>query len=242
VTSLADQVAVVSGASSGIGRAIALGLAAQGASVCLLGRDLARLQAVAEAARECATRVFAFQIDLRVDAEIARLTDALRQEFEHVDLLVHSAGEHRQAKFEDASIADLDALYSSNVRAPYVLTQHLLPMLKASGGQIVFVNSSVGQSAPAGAGQFAATQHAIKGVADSLRQEVNGAGVRVLNVFLGRTATPRQARIYEHQGWGYQPELLLQPEDVASMVVGAVSLSRTAEVTEITMRPAIKSY
>ena len=90
--------------------------------------------------------------------------------------------------------------------------------------------------------QYAATQHALRALAESLREEVNAAGVRVLNVFLGRTATPRQASIYQSQGWTYQPELLVQPDDVASIVVGALTLSRTAEVTELTIRPAIKSY
>ncbi|MBV9131454.1 MAG: hypothetical protein JO318_02085 [Chloroflexi bacterium] len=82
----------------------------------------------------------------------------------------------------------------------------------------------------------------MKALADSLRQEINVDGVRVLNVFLGRVATPRQEKIYSGQEWTYQPELLLQPEDVAAMVLAALSLPRTAEVTELNIRPAIKSY
>ena len=242
MTSLANQVAVVTGASSGIGRAIALALAAQGAILCPVGRNAERLVAVAEAARATSPRVLPLQADLTIDEDIERLTGTLRHEFAHLDLLVHSAGEHRRSKLEDASVEDLDALYRANVRAPYRLTQCLLPLLKAVGGQIVFINSSVGLSAPREGGQFAATQHAIKAIADSLRQEVNADGVRVLNVFLGRVATPRQERIYQGQGWGYQPELLLQPEDVATMVISAVSLPKTAEVTELNIRPAIKSY
>lgn len=238
----AEQVAIVTGATSGIGRAIALALAARGASVGLVGRNQERLDSVAEHARATAARVLPLRADLTIDADIERLAGIVHAEFEHVDLLVHSAGVHGRGKLEDASIADLDALYRSNVRAPYRVTQCLLPMLKAVGGQIVFINSSVGLNAPGEAGQFAATQHAVKAIADSLRQEVNEAGVRVLSVFLGRTATPRQERIYGGHGWGYDPSVLLQPEDVASLVLNAVSLPKTAEVTQINIRPAIKSY
>ena len=89
-------------------------------------------------------------------------------------------------------------------------------------------------------GQFSATQHALKAIADSLRQEVNADGIRVLSVFPGRTATPRQASLHEIEGKRYQPELLMQPEDVATVVVNALGLPRTAEVTDVSIRPMIK--
>jgi len=122
------------------------------------------------------------------------------------------------------------------------LTQLLLADLTASRGQIVFVNSSQGLKAAPGVGQFAATQHALKAVADSLRQEVNQEGVRVLTVFPGRTATPRTADICRLEGIPYQPELLLQPEDIATMISAALMLPRTGEVTNISLRPLHKSY
>jgi NADP-dependent 3-hydroxy acid dehydrogenase YdfG len=75
-----------------------------------------------------------------------------------------------------------------------------------------------------------------------LRQEVNEQGIRVLCVYPGRTATSRQERLYAKEGKPYRPELLLQPEDIATMVVAALSLPRTAEVTDINIRPMLKSY
>jgi NADP-dependent 3-hydroxy acid dehydrogenase YdfG len=242
VGALTGKVAVVTGASSGIGRAIALALAAEAAAVCPIGRNLERLSAVAEAARATSPKVVPFQTDLTVDADLDALVDGLRREFAGIDVVVFSAGEHARGTIEDSGVAQLDRLYASNVRAPYRLLQCLLPMLRAAGGYVVFVNSSVGLNAPRDAGQFAATQHAVKALADSLRQEANADGVRVLNVFLGRVATPRQEKIYSGQDWAYQPELLLQPEDVATMVVAALGLPKTAEVTELNIRPAIKSY
>ena len=90
--------------------------------------------------------------------------------------------------------------------------------------------------------QYAATKHALKAVADSVREELNPAGVRVLSLFLGRTATPMQASIFAAEQREYNPGILMQPEDVAEVVVNALALARTAEITEITMRPATKSY
>jgi NAD(P)-dependent dehydrogenase (short-subunit alcohol dehydrogenase family) len=137
-------------------------------------------------------------------------------------------------------VADFDGQYRTNVRAPYVLTQALLPMLRSRQGQIVFINSSVGLNARAGVGQYAATKHALKALADSLREEVNAASVRVLSVFLGRTASPMQAGIHAAEGKAYHPERLLQPQDVAAVVLNALSLPRTAEVTDISIRPFMK--
>jgi NADP-dependent 3-hydroxy acid dehydrogenase YdfG len=90
-------------------------------------------------------------------------------------------------------------------------------------------------------GQYAASKHALRAIADSLRDEVNPDGVRVLSVFLGRTASPMQADIYRAEGRRYQPEQLMQPEDVAAVVINALSLPRTAEVTEVRMRPMRKA-
>jgi NADP-dependent 3-hydroxy acid dehydrogenase YdfG len=108
----------------------------------------------------------------------------------------------------------------------------------AARGQIVFINSSVGLTAKRpDIGQYAATKHALKAIADSLREEVNPKGLRVLTVYLGRTATPMQETISRQEGRAYHPETLLQPEDVASVVLNALMLPPTAEVTDISIRP-----
>jgi short-subunit dehydrogenase len=115
-------------------------------------------------------------------------------------------------------------------------------MICSRKGQIVFLNSTAGLRARANVSQYAATKHALKAVADSLREEVNPAGVRVLSLFLGRTATPMQASVFAAERREYNPGILMQPEDVAEVVVNALVLPRRAEITEISMRPAIKSY
>lgn len=237
---LKEQVAVITGASSGIGKAIALGLATQGAKLCLVGRKRETLEAVTAIARKTAPTVLSYCTDLTVDEDVGKLKTNLERDFGRVDLLVHSAGAFSMGLLQKTSVEELDWLYRANVRAPYVLTQALLPMLLSSQGQIVFINSSVIMYARANVGQFAATQHALKAIADSLREEVNPLQVRVLSVFPGRTATPRQVIIHEIEGKPYDPERLMQPEDVAAVVINALSLPRSAEVTDISLRPFVK--
>jgi NADP-dependent 3-hydroxy acid dehydrogenase YdfG len=240
MTAFTGQVTLITGASSGIGKAIALGLAAQGATLCLIGRRLELLQTIAEAAQATAPQVECYRIDLTQDEDIRELTACLERNFGALDLLIHSAGVYALGRIEAAPVEDFDWQYRTNVRAPFMLTQALLPLLKARQGQIVFINSTVGLRAGANVGQYAATKHGLKALADSLRDEVNADGVRVLSVFLGRTATPMQAAIHEMEGRVYHPEFLMQPEDVAAVVINALSLPRTAEMTDIHVRPMIK--
>ncbi|MGH2414716.1 MAG: SDR family oxidoreductase, partial [Brasilonema sp.] len=230
-------IAVVTGASSGIGKAIALALASHGVKLCLVGRKLETLEAIAEIAQNTTPRVLCYRTDLTVDEDIYELKAHLEQDFGKVDLLILSAGIYSMGTLQSSTVKTLDWLYQSNVRAPYLLTKALLPMLLTSRGQLVFMNSSSVKRTRADVGQFAATQHALKEIADSLREEVNADGVRVLSVFPGRTATPRQANIFEIEGREYHPEHLIQPEDVAAAVINALSLPQTAEVTDIHIRP-----
>ena len=242
MATLADQIAVVTGASSGIGKAIALALMAQGTRLCLVGRNREAMEVVAANARAMAPRVLISPADLTQDVHVERLALELQREFGQIDVLVHSAGVFSRGTLQSAPVYDLDRQYRTNVRGPYLLTQALLPMLKVRPGQIVFINSTAGLQAQAGVSQYAATKHALKAIANSLREEVNAEGIRVLSVFPGNTATPLQEIICQMEGRAYQPEILLQPEDVAAVVVNTLSLPRSAEVMDVRVRPMIKSY
>jgi short-subunit dehydrogenase len=241
MNTLEGQIGIITGASSGIGKAIALGLAAHGVTLGVIGRNPETLEAVADAARATGASVQCYRADFMNDEDIDTLASRLRHDFAHVDILIHSVGAHALGRVATAPVVEFDWQYRVNVRAPYALTQALLPMLRPRRGQIVFVNSSVGLSARASVGQYAATKHALKAVADSLRDEVNPQGLRVLSVFPGRTATPRQAIIHQKEGRPYYPERLMQPEDVAAVVINALNLPWTAEATEISIRPFLKS-
>jgi NADP-dependent 3-hydroxy acid dehydrogenase YdfG len=237
---LQGHVAVLTGASSGIGRAIALALAARGAALCLVGRNSGRLTAVADEAARHAASVATYATDLTSDEDIEALVGGLRRDVGGVDIIVHSAGVFTRGVVGAAPREDLDTQYRMNFRAPYVLTGQLLPLLRPSRGQIVFVNSTAGRSVTAGVAAYGAMKHALRALADALREEVNPRGIRVLSVFVGRTATPMQMEVHRLESRTYRPERLLQPGDVASMVVHALSLPRAAEVTDITIRPLAK--
>ena len=240
--SLKNQVAVVTGASSGIGKAIALTLAGQGAELFLAARRKEALGETAKEAQKAGGVAHTSSLDLTKDEDIRALGEKLQNEAAGLSILVLCGGAIAHGSLEKAALADLDLMYRSNVRGHYALIQTMLPLLRKAKGQIVFVNSSAGLRSPANTGQFSATQHAFRSIADSLRDEVNADGIRVLSIFPGRTATPRMEKLFAKEGRAYKPELLLQPEDVAEMVTHALRLPRTAEVTDISMRPMQKSY
>ncbi len=236
---LLNQVAIVTGASSGIGRAIANQLATEGAIVCLLGRRSDALEALAGEIHADGGKAFTYPIDLTRDDDVAQFKQNIEHRFQHVDIVIHSAGVIALGEMKRATIADLDWQYQTNVRAPYALTQALLPLLVPRQSQIVFINSTAGLSSKGGLGQYAATKHALRAIADSVRQEVNADGIRVLSVYPGRTATPMQASVFAVENRPYQPETLLQPETVAHTVIHALSLPRSAEVTDINIRGTV---
>lgn len=239
----AGRVAVVTGAGSGVGRAVALAFASRGARLFLVGRTRATLDAVAtEAGRSGSEPAAVLVADISDVDDVARLAARILGEASEIDFLIHSAGTISLGATEETSTDDFDRQYRTNVRGAFHLTRLLLPSLRGRHGHVAFVNSSAGLTARAGVGAYAASKHALRAVADSLREEVNADGVRVISVFLGRTATPMQEAVHAAEGKSYRPELLLQPEDVAVTLITAMSLPATAEVTEIHIRPAIKSY
>ncbi len=240
--SLKNQIAVVTGASSGIGKAIALCLAGHGAELCLVARRRELLESVAKQVQALGSRGHACPADLTKDDDIRALGERIQKDFGRLNILVLCGGAISHGALEKASLADLDLMYRSNIRGHYALLQTMLPLLRKGPGQIVFINSSAGLRSPATAGQFAATQHAFRSIADSLRDEVNADGIRVLSIYPGRTATPRMEKLFGKEGRPYKPDLLLQAEDIAEMVTHSLRLPRTAEVTDISIRPMQKSY
>jgi NAD(P)-dependent dehydrogenase (short-subunit alcohol dehydrogenase family) len=222
-----NQVALITGASGGIGSAIASALAKEGVRLFLVGRHLENL-----------TGGEAFRADLTDDAQLRATTAKVREVFGGVDILIHSIGLFRAGPIETSPVEDLDAQYRVNLRVPYLLTQELLPSLIERQGQVVFINSGAGSHPARGSwGAYSATKHALRALADSLRDEVNRKGVRVLTVFPGRTATGMQEEVHRFEGKPYDPSRFLQPEDVAASVVQALRLPRTAELTDLHIRP-----
>jgi NADP-dependent 3-hydroxy acid dehydrogenase YdfG len=238
-TDRTERVALLTGASRGIGLAIATALAQAGTRVWMVARSE---QALRDAANTIGERAMPFTGDITRPADRDRLLHAIADAGDGLDVLVNNAGIIHLGRVAEASGDQFREQLDANVVAPYELTRACLPMLRQSCGEIIFINSSAGKSASPGVSQFSASQHAVRAFADALRAEVNADGIRVTVVHPGRTATTRQERIYETEARAYHPELLMQPEDVAMVVVAIVSLPRTAEITEISMRPMVKSY
>lgn len=257
---IAGTYALVTGASSGIGRAICTALAAHGAKVLLVGRHAERTVSARDeltahtvhaahnvhaahdapaAQTNSSVNHHAVCGDLTSTAFIAALAaQALEWSRGQLGILVHCAGQHEPARIEQTSVASFDAAIATNLRAPFLLTAALLPALRSNHGHVVLVNSSVVMNPRAGTSAYAASKAGLRMFADCLRAEVSGEGIRVLSIFPGRTATPMQRERYEGEGQAYRPERLLQPQDVAKEVLNAICAR--AEVTELHLRPLYK--
>lgn len=229
-------VLMITGASSGIGAALARRLAAPGRTLHLQGRDESRLDALANEIEASGGTAITHRLDLAdriaVDAEATRLA----RDVARLDALVHSAGVVGLGSVASADIADLDRQYAINLRAPFAFTTALSPALAVASGQVVFVNSGAGQRASPGWSQYASSKFGLRALADAYRAEVADHGVRVTTVYPGRTATPMQAEVHRQEGRDYDPDAHARPEDVASCIEHALEMPRTANVPEISVR------
>ena len=228
---LAGGSALVTGAGSGIGRAIALALAREGMRLVVVGRTAETLGETARLAGGGEVVAADIATEAGRDAVARAAPPALR-------VLVHSAGLFLHRPAAATSAAEWAALSAVNLEAPMRLTAACLGALRAGAGHVVFINSTAGLRVGAGNAAYAASKHALRAAADALRQEVNADGIRVLSVFPGRTDTPMQEAVLRAEGRSARPGALLYPEDVAAMVVSALRLPARAEVTEIALRPS----
>lgn len=238
---LAGKNAVITGSTGAIGGAITRELIRKGVNICLLSRNAVAVPADGEAERSPGVVVSAYQGDLSSDTDLAGFCEYVQEQVSTVDILVHCAGAYHADTVEDTPVEKLDHLYRVNLRAPYLLTRAFLPKLKQAQGQIVFINSSAAINGKPKLSQYGATKSALRALADSLRQEVNTFGVRVLTVFPGRTASKMQEDVRRMDGRLLDPRYLIQPQDIADIVVNALELPRSAEVTDIYVRPFRKA-
>jgi short-subunit dehydrogenase len=222
---------MVTGASSGIGHAIARALLTDGLHLYLVGRDANRLN---QLARSCPERTTVVPADLATPDGI---TTAAKAAGARLHVLVHSAGAYLRAPATALSAEQWEHLDRLNLYAPILLTAACRAALRATGGDVVFINSSVGLRPPKEAAAYAAGKHALHAASDALRQELSPDGIRVLSVFPGRTDTSMQREVLQLEGRTPDPAALMRPDDVACMIMAALKLPRSAEVTDIIMRP-----
>jgi NAD(P)-dependent dehydrogenase (short-subunit alcohol dehydrogenase family) len=183
---------VVTGASSGIGTAIAQGLSEAGARVVLTGRDEERLRVCAEPCGEW----HVVAADLEDDDAPARIVAETIDAFGALNVLVHSAGVFWPKPFADAPLEDFDRQFRVNVRAPYALTQAALPHLQPDGA-VVFVSSIAGHVGFPSSTAYCGTKGAIELITKSLAMELAPLGIRVNAIAPGNIHTPMNAEFFE---------------------------------------------
>ncbi|MEV4975071.1 SDR family oxidoreductase [Streptomyces scopuliridis] len=223
---------LITGAGSGIGAAVARRLHERGDDLILFARDAGRARELASAFPGARTLVG----DL---ANPDRLSWALAQQTlpDRLDSLLHIAGVIDLGAVGDLTPKSWHHQLGVNLIAPAELTRLLLPQLRASRGQVIFVNSGAGLSAHAEWGAYAASKHGLKALADALREEERANGLRVTSVYPGRTASPMQAKVHQQEGKEYDASRWIDPGSVATTVLAALDLPRDARIDDVTVRP-----
>lgn len=191
---LHGRVAVVTGASSGIGADIARALGAAGADVVLVGRSADRLGLAAKAVLDAGAGAVPVAVDLRVDDAAERVVDAALRAFGRIDVLVHSAGIYAQASLTDTTDAILDDHWATNVRGPFQLTRAARPHL-GRGSSIIFISSMSGHVGSANDSAYCASKGAVELLVKALAVELAPAGIRVNAVAPGNVHTPINAEL-----------------------------------------------
>ncbi len=232
----ASTVALITGASQGIGRAVALRFAEAGYAVALAARRQDALQTVAaQIEKTYDVPVLVVPTDLRKPEQIAGLVSRTIEKFGKIDVLINNAGILYVKPFLEISAEEYREMMDVNLDAVFRLTQLALPhMIEQKSGAIVNIASLAGKNAVKGGTAYAASKWAIRGFAASLMLEVRQHGIRVVTVFPGSVDTP----MLDNSPAPPRRETMLQPEDVAHAVYAAVSVPPRAMISEIDIRPS----
>jgi 3-oxoacyl-[acyl-carrier protein] reductase len=222
MTTMTGRVALVTGASRGIGRAIARRLAAQGAVVVAAARGDNAVPVAAEIARD-GGRAESMTLDVTDAAAIARTVAALAERLERIDILVNNAGITKDQLMLRMKREDWDAVLSTNLTAAFSCTQAVLkPMIKQRAGRIINVTSVVGQSGNAGQANYAASKAGLIGFTKAVALEVASRNITVNAVAPGLIDTDMTRALSSgtHDEWAERIPLkrLGTPDDVAAAV------------------------
>ncbi|MGH3246369.1 MAG: SDR family oxidoreductase [Trebonia sp.] len=242
---LSGKTALVTGASSGIGRSTALALAAAGARVAVVARRSERLKDLATQVEAGGGQALALTADVTDEAEATRAVTDTVSHFGGLDILVNAAGMTQVSRVEDADLTDWRYVFALNFWAALYTSRAAIPALKAGGGDIVNISSTAGRRAVGPTfGSYSASKHALTAFNESLRQEVALAGIRVCIVEPGATSTEiheaiKDEGVRESMRKHLTKDGAMQPEDVADTIVFVVSLPPRVNVSQLLIRPTI---
>ena len=231
---LKSKVAIVTGASKGIGRAIALSLAKAGMSVALAARARKGLEAVAKEIERAGGTCMTIPTDVSVESQVAHLIAETTTKFGRVDVLVNNAGYGVFANIIDADVKDFDGMMQVNLRGVFLCSKAVLPyMFKQHAGDIINISSLAGKNSFVGGAMYSASKWGLIGFARSLMLEVREHNVRVVTICPGSVNTS----FSDHSA---DAARIIQPEDVAETVLFALSMPGRSNVSEIDIRPTLK--
>lgn len=230
------KLALLTGASGGIGRAVAIRLAHDGYDLVLTGRDSLRLEQSARLARDASRGTSVAHVvsaDLNNSQAPAEIIDTVKERSDHIDLLISNAGVAVACTLEETSLETWETMMRVNATAPFFLVQRAIPLLRASDSPTVIVISSVvGRVGYARQAAYSASKHALAGFTKALARELQPERIRMHIVSPGGTATEMVSAM--------RPDIdradLIQTEDIASAVSFLASSSGTGVVDEINIR------
>jgi len=242
---LSGKTALVTGASSGIGRSTAVALAAAGAQVSLVARRAGRLDDLAAQVKADGGQALACPADVTKEADASRAVADTVDHFGRLDILVNAAGMTQTSKVENGNLEDWRYVFELNFWAPLYTARAAIPALKEAGGDIVNVSSTAGRrtvSAPFG--PYTSSKHALTAFNEALRSEVTLAGIRVSIIEPGATSTEihehiKSDRIRESTRAHLEKDGAMLPEDVAAAIVFVVSLPPRVNVSQLVIRPSV---
>ena len=217
--------AFITGAAGGLGSAIADALEPTH-TLFLGGRPSDRLDAVA--GRLGATT---WPLDLEDTDGIPSAVEPIVE----LDVLIHNAGVAFPGRVAESTVDEWRTTMEVNVIGAVALTLALLPALRSARGQVVFINSGAGINASPGLASYSASKFALRGFADSLRNDE--PELRVTSIHPGRIATAMQEGLVAYEGGGYRPDRFLSPQTVAKVVADAVTAPADAHIHEVIVRP-----
>ena len=243
MASLKQKVAIVTGASSGIGEATAIALAAAGAKVAIAARRSERLETLTQRIQQNGGEALPITADVANEAQVQDMVSATKDKWGRVDILVNNAGVMLLGPIYEANTEDWRRMFDVNVLGLMYATHAILPLMKAQGeGHIVNISSVAGRVANAGTGVYNATKWAVGAFSESLRKEVHKDKIRVTIIEPGLVATELPQHITnpeakERAKAFYESVRSLDSEDIAAAIVYAVTQPPHVNVNEILIRP-----
>jgi fengycin family lipopeptide synthetase B len=230
---LTNKIAIVTGASRGIGRAISIALARQGTTVVLAAREISKLQETSKIIESNGGKSQIVITDLLKEDSIKNLVHTTKDKFGRLDILINNAGVTHSAKLEITTTEAWQNCMQVNATAPFILCREALPLLKKSStSYIINVSSVVGVKGYPLQSAYTASKHALRGMTMSLAEELNGTNVRVHLICPGGVDTELIPQV--------RPDLksqdLMRPEEIAELVLYLVTHDGIAFIDELHIR------